>query len=152
MTRLADVVNASDIVLHSFIEEVRRFYPFFPAAGGRVARPFTWRGMSFDRDEWLLLDLYGTNHDPRIHDDPGRFRADRFLRQPNTCMVAQGFGPLRQGHRCAGEGATVALLATLLRTWRHASRVTLPDPDAPIPTWRIPTLPRHGVLMRVEAD
>lgn len=50
--------------MQAFVQEVRRFYPFFPAVGGRAMEAFRWRDIVFDRDDWVILDLYGTNHDP----------------------------------------------------------------------------------------
>lgn len=37
--------------LDGFVQEVRRFYPFFPAIGGRVNRPFQWRGRQFKQGD-----------------------------------------------------------------------------------------------------
>jgi fatty-acid peroxygenase len=41
--------------LEGFVEEVRRFYPFFPAIGGRVREPFEWKGIRFERGSWCSL-------------------------------------------------------------------------------------------------
>jgi fatty-acid peroxygenase len=49
-----------------FVQEVRRFYPFFPFVEGRVLDDFEWRGRRFAKGTWVLLDLYGTNHDTRV--------------------------------------------------------------------------------------
>lgn len=46
-----------------FVQEVRRFYPFFPAVMARVRNAFEWRGYRFERGARAMLDLYGTNHD-----------------------------------------------------------------------------------------
>src|SRR3546814_15017346 len=48
-----------------FVQEVRRFYPFFPAVAALVRREFEWRGYHFPSGRRVILDLYGTNHDPR---------------------------------------------------------------------------------------
>lgn len=53
-----------------FVQEVRRFYPFFPLVGGRVTTPFEWNGVHFPEGRRVLLDLYGTNRDARHWDDP----------------------------------------------------------------------------------
>ena len=47
--------------LTSFVQEVRRYYPFFPFTGGLVRQPFEWRGHKFSKGDRVLLDLYGTN-------------------------------------------------------------------------------------------
>jgi fatty-acid peroxygenase len=63
----------------AFVQEVRRFYPFFPAAAARVRDDFEWRGLRFPRGTLTLLDLYGTNHDPRTWAAPDVFRPERFV-------------------------------------------------------------------------
>jgi fatty-acid peroxygenase len=45
-----------------FAEEVRRYYPFLPAIGGRALHDFDWHGMRIAKGTWVLLDLYGTDH------------------------------------------------------------------------------------------
>ena len=47
------------------VQEVRRFYPFFPLVAGLVASSFEWRGYRFPEGRRVLLDVYGTNRDPR---------------------------------------------------------------------------------------
>jgi fatty-acid peroxygenase len=42
-----------------FVQEVRRFYPFFPMVGPRVRTAFDWQGVHFPRGRRVLLDLYG---------------------------------------------------------------------------------------------
>lgn len=49
-----------------FIQEVRRFYPFFPFILALVKKDFSWKGYQFEEGTLTLLDLYGTNHDPKI--------------------------------------------------------------------------------------
>jgi fatty-acid peroxygenase len=51
-----------------FVQEVRRFYPFFPAVAARVRRDFEWKDYRFPRGRRVVLDLYGTDHDPRSWD------------------------------------------------------------------------------------
>lgn len=46
--------------LEPFVQEVRRFFPFFPAVPGRVREPFEWRRHHFREGDWVILDLYGT--------------------------------------------------------------------------------------------
>ena len=62
-----------------FVQEVRRFFPFFPAVAGRVRETFEWRGYRFDRGTHVMLDLHGTNHDSRVWREPDAFRPERFL-------------------------------------------------------------------------
>jgi len=98
-----------DEELERFVQEVRRFYPFFPLIGGRVQTAFEWRGHHFAKGTWVLLDMYGTNHDPRSWDDPYTFRPERFRSWDGSAfsLIPQGGGDHATGHRCAGEGLTI---------------------------------------------
>ncbi|RKJ53572.1 cytochrome P450, partial [Butyricicoccus sp. 1XD8-22] len=55
--------KADDKDFEMFVNEVRRFYPFFPFVAARVNRDFTWKDYKIKKDTLALLDLYGTNHD-----------------------------------------------------------------------------------------
>lgn len=50
----------------AFVDEVRRYYPFFPVIGGRVRSQFRWREHDFKDGDWVLLGLHATNPDARI--------------------------------------------------------------------------------------
>lgn len=111
------VQSGDEDYLEWFVQEVRRFYPFFPAVGGRVLEEFEWRGVRFAKDSWVLLDLYGTNHDPRIWGDPQVFGPERFRdwnRSPFN-FIPQGGGDFDLGHRCAGEWITIQAVKTAVR-------------------------------------
>ena len=45
-----------------FAQKVRRFYPFFPVIGGKVLESFDWNGHHFYESQWVILDIYGSNH------------------------------------------------------------------------------------------
>src|SRR3546814_10231988 len=40
------LIAGSDAEREAFVQEVRRFFPFFPFVGGRVREGFDWRGRS----------------------------------------------------------------------------------------------------------
>ncbi|MGY1914369.1 cytochrome P450 [Blastococcus sp. SYSU DS0973] len=143
---------ADDEALRAFAQEVRRFYAFFPVVGGRVAEEFTWRNRTFRRGEWLLLDLYATNHDARIWGDPEVFRPERFReRTPGPFdLVPQGGGDHATTHRCAGEWPTVRLLERavgLLAALPH----DVPPQDLTVDLTQMPTSPRSGMVVQVRA-
>jgi fatty-acid peroxygenase len=143
-----ELERGSDEDLERFVQEVRRFYPFFPAIGGRVEREFDWRGHHFVKGTWVLLDIYGTNHDPRTWRDPEAFRPDRFKVHETTPFdfVPQGGGSHAQTHRCPGEDITVALVKSALR---HLAtlRYDVPPQDLSIDLATMPTLPASGFVM-----
>src|SRR5690625_1349684 len=98
---------------HMFIQEVRRFYPFFPFVVALVKKDFIWNGYPFKKGTLTLLDLYGTNHDPTIWEKPELFNPDRFATLEHNYnlfdLIPQGGGDFL-GHRCAGEWVTIELM------------------------------------------
>jgi fatty-acid peroxygenase len=95
-----------------------------------------------------MLDLYGTNHDPRAWDAPNEFRPDRFRdREPGPFeFVPQGGGGHATGHRCAGEWATVALMKGALEFLTQRIEYEVPDQNLSIDMRRLPALPRSRVV------
>jgi fatty-acid peroxygenase len=133
-----------------FAQEVRRFYPFFPAVGGRAREPLTFRGHRLSRGAWVLFDLHGTNHDPRIWGDPEVFRPARFVQRPVGFydLVPQGAGDAMRDHRCAGEDASVALTSRAVRLLVEAIDYVVPTQDLRVSRTRMPTLPASGFVLR----
>ncbi len=127
----------------AFVQEVRRHYPFFPFVGGLVREPFDWRGHPFQKGDWVLLDLYGTNHDPRLWQDPEQFRPERFAEKtPRAAeLVPQGGGDHHDGHRCAGEWLTIALMKSALRMLTREMDYAVPAQDLTIDLTRVPARP-----------
>jgi fatty-acid peroxygenase len=147
-------LRQSDDDLDEFADEVRRFYPFIPFIGGRVLQAFTWRNHDFKKEEWVLIDLYGTNHDPRIWGDPENFRPDRFHEQSfgPFDLVSHGAGDRRTTHRCPGEWITVEQIKTIARLLVREMRYDVPPQDLRIAPIRIPALPRsHFIMEHVQA-
>jgi fatty-acid peroxygenase len=139
-----------DEALGSFVHEVRRFYPFFPAIAGRVAEEFEWRGYTFPTGRLLLLDLYGTNRDSRLWDAPGEFRPERFRGwkgDPFT-FVPQGGGDHAAGHRCAGEWMTIELMKVGVRALTQLVRFEVPPQDLRVRLSRMPARPESGFVIR----
>lgn len=123
--------------------------PFFPAVGGRALTSFEWRGHPFWPGDWFLLDLYGTDHDPRIWTDPETFRPERFLeRDVNPFqLIPQGGGDHRTGHRCSGEWSTVALVKRAARLLTTTMTYDVPDQDLTVRLNRFPTQPTSRFVM-----
>lgn len=137
------IADASDEALEAFAQEIRRYYPFFPIVGGRALTSFEWRGHLFSPDDWVLLDLYGTDHDRRIWTDPEDFRPERFIeREVNAFqLIPQGGGDPRAGHRCPGEAITIALVKRALRLLTASVTYDVPDQDLSVRMDRFPTHP-----------
>jgi len=130
--------------LEWFVQEVCRFYPFFPGVGGRVQRAFDWRGHHFAKGAWVLLDIYGTNHDPRSWEEPQAFRPDRFRHWNGSPFnfIPQGGGDFDHGHRCAGKWITIALMKTVVRMLTTRMRYEVPEQDLRIDLSRMPAQPK----------
>lgn len=138
-----------DESIEAFVQEVRRFYPFFPMVGGRALEEFEWRGHRFERGNWVLLDLYGTNHDARIWDQPERFLPERFLGwlgNPYT-LIPQGGGDYYSGHRCPGEWITIELAKQAVHLLTSEIAYKVPLQDLRIRLSRMPALPESRFVI-----
>jgi fatty-acid peroxygenase len=135
--------------LEHFVQEVRRFYPFFPVIGGRAQRDFEWRNTRFAAGDWVLLDLYATNHDERLWTEPNRFRPERFEHWDGdrNSLIPQGAGDAATGHRCPGERATIELMKEATSILAGELQYTVPDQDLRISLRGFPALPRSRFLM-----
>ncbi|RAK56567.1 cytochrome P450 [Phenylobacterium deserti] len=138
-----------DSLLEAFVQEVRRFYPFFPAVGGRARQAFEWRGVRFEKGDWVLLDLYGTLHDPRSWTDPERFDPERFQRGEANAFnfIPQGAGEVAKTHRCPGEWITIELMKRAVRQLVSGMTYDVPPQDLSVDLGRMPALPASRFLM-----
>ena len=137
--------------LAAFLEEVRRSYPFFPAIVARVRTDFEWQDWRFPRGRRTLLDVYGTNQDPRVWELPERFRPERFLEgAPGPFdFVPQGGGEPRRDHRCPGEPLSLALMRQAVRFLLHRVDYEVPPRSLAIDRHRLPALPLDGFTIRI---
>jgi fatty-acid peroxygenase len=142
-------LRARDADLEPFVQEVRRFYPLFPAAVARVRTPFTWNGFHFPRGRRVLLDLYGTDHDPRLWEEPDEFRPQRFQSWGGDAygFIPQGGGDHYDHHRCPGEWITIELMKAGLAQLTRAMDYDVPEQDLRISLRRIPTIPASRFVM-----
>ena len=138
-----------DAYLEYFVQEVRRYYPFFPFLAARVRHDFHWHGYRFPAGRRVMLDLYGTNHDPRIWQMPEAFRPERYAERETGAFshIPQGGGDYRLGHRCPGEWITVALMKQALRLLAVEVDYEVPAQDLTVDLARMPTLPASGFVI-----
>ena len=138
-----------DQYLEWLVQEVRRFYPFFPVVGGRVLQAFDWRGHHFTEGTWVLLDLYGTLHDDRTWEAPETFRPERFRgRQVSAFdLIPQGGGDHHVNHRCAGEWITIALMQRAVQLLTTTMRYDVPVQDLRIDLSRMPAIPESRLVL-----
>lgn len=135
--------------LQTFAQEIRRYYPLTPFLAARVKKDFNWQQCEFSKDMLVLLDIYGTDHDSRIWDNPNEFRPERFVNwQKNLYkFIPQGGGDAAQGHRCPGEGITVEILKTSINFLINNIEYNVPYQDLDYSLNRIPTFPNSGFVM-----
>jgi fatty-acid peroxygenase len=133
-----------------FVQEVRRFYPFGPFVGARARINFNWRKYRIKKGTLVLLDLYGTNHDPRLWVLPNRFLPERFQYRVDTPydFIPQGGGDAKTGNRCPGEPVVIGIMEISMNFLVNHLKYEVPVQDLSYSLVRMPTLPKSGFLMR----
>jgi fatty-acid peroxygenase len=129
--------------LAAFADEVRRYYPFVPMLAARVRHATRFQRRVLPRGRRVLLDVYGTLHDPAHWPDPDAFDIDRFRSGPvdPDAFVAQGGGNPATGHRCPGEGVATELIEIATRWLLDSGQ--LEAASTRIPLDRMPTRPEY---------
>ncbi|WP_218110139.1 cytochrome P450 [Oligoflexus tunisiensis] len=135
--------------LEAFVQEVRRFYPFFPFIAGRATTNFEWHDYVFKEGSLVLFDIYGTNHDPDIWKDPEAFRPERFMENEINLfsLVAQGAGDVVKGHRCPGEWIAIELMKRSAHLLTNMMMYDIPEQDLSIDFSRMPAIPKSKLIM-----
>ncbi len=133
-----------------FVQEVRRFYPFFPFAAAKVKKDFTWNGYIFKKGILTLLDLYGTNHDPEIWNNPDVFQPERFVDWEGSPFdfIPQGGGDYFMDHRCAGEWVTMEVMKVSLDYLMNQIDYEIPNQDLSFSLVNIPSIPKSSVVLK----
>ena len=147
---LRQYVNESSKNLENFVHEVRRFYPFFPAIMAKTKLSFEFNGYYIRKNRRALLDIYGTNHDPRLWRNPDKFDPDRFNDQviKEFNFIPQGGGNAATNHRCAGEQATIEIMKTFTKFLTQKMSYKLPKQDLTIDKRRLPALPQSRIILK----
>ncbi|ROS75491.1 cytochrome P450 [Cellulomonas sp. PhB143] len=140
-----------DDAVRDFAAEVRRHAPFFPVIGARARKDVEWRGEVLAAGTWVVLDLYGTNHDARLWPHPTRFDPGRYARGQGDrrAIVAQGFGSYDDDHRCPGEPATARMVEEAVRVFLELDWEPVVGQDLSVPPGRMPARVADGVLIRL---
>ena len=140
--------GAGDDERERFVQEVRRYHPFFPALAAVTETPVVVAGQDVPRHCRVLLDIYGTNRDPRTFPDPGSFDPDRFLEPPGEfAFIPQGGGDPALGHRCPGEPLTVEVMKAAVGVLVDELDYEVPPQDLQVSTRRMPTGPASGFVV-----
>lgn len=143
------LITGDDKFLTMFAQEIRRFYPFGPFLGARVRNDFQWHNYHFRKGDLVLLDIYGTNHDPLIWNTPNVFRPERFnsLNVQPFDFIPQGGGDYKTGTRCPGEGLVVELLKVSMAFLAKCLEYEVPLQDLSYRLNRIPAIPKSRFIM-----
>jgi fatty-acid peroxygenase len=135
--------------LEAFVQEVRRYYPFFPFVTAKVRTSFEWRGYQFPRGRRVILDLFGSNHHEGEWEDPEQFRPERFRGReldPFT-LIPQGGGDHHRDHRCAGEWITIAVMVAAARILTSEMSYRVPEQDLRVDHAEFPAGPADGFVI-----
>jgi fatty-acid peroxygenase len=132
-----------------FSQEVRRYYPFGPFLGARVKNDFQLNDYRLKKGMLVLLDMYGTNHDSRIWNNPDEFDPERFKEWKGSLFdfIPQGGGDPAVTHRCPGEGITVEILKAFLDFLVNKIDYEVPRQNLDYSLSKMPTLPESGFIM-----
>ncbi|MDF2446998.1 MAG: fatty-acid peroxygenase [Moraxellaceae bacterium] len=138
-----------DLYLHAFVQEVRRFFPFFPMVAARSRRSIDWKGFRIPSGARVMLDLYATNHDPKLWQAPDTFYPERFFRQEPGAysFVPQGGGDAHVHHRCPGENLTLDLMKTVASFLARDVRYELAKQDRRLDWQHLPPLSRPVCIL-----
>lgn len=140
--------GAGDAERERFVQEVRRYHPFFPALAAVTETPVVVAGETVPGHCRALLDVYGTNRDPRTFPDPGLFDPDRFLDPPGEfAFIPQGGGDPVLGHRCPGEQLTLEVMKAAVGVLVDELAYDVPAQDLSVSRRRVPTAPTSGFVI-----
>ncbi|WP_156290380.1 cytochrome P450 [Oceanobacillus salinisoli] len=133
-----------------FVQEVRRYYPFFPFAAARARKDFLWKGHDFKKGNLVLLDIYGTNHHPDLWEKPNQFYPEHFQDRENNPFdfIPQGGGEYKLGHRCPGEWLTIEVMKASLDMLMNHMEYEVPEQDLDYSMSRMPSLPKSRIIMK----
>lgn len=132
-----------------FIQEVRRYYPFFPFIAALVKDDFTWNEYDFKEGTLTLLDLYGTNHHPKQWEKPDSFYPGRFSKWEGNPFgfIPQGGGDYWLGHRCAGEWVTIQVMKVSLDYLVNQMDYDIPRQDLSFSMVSMPSIPQSKITI-----
>lgn len=144
------IQQEGDELIGSFVQEVRRFYPFFPFVAAKVRKDFEWKGYPFTKGTKVFLDLYGTNHHRDSYKEPYQFDAERFMEREPTAfdLIPQGGGDHHHNHRCAGEWLTIEAMKVGVKFLATAMEYKVPNQDLSLELNRFPALPKSRFVIR----
>ncbi|MCL3882465.1 cytochrome P450 [Marivita sp. GX14005] len=134
---------------HAFVQEIRRTYPFFPATAAIARNDIDWHGTTIEAGTRVVLDIYGTNREAEVWDDPDRFEPERFLSgEPGRySLIPQGGGAHAKTHRCPGEWLTILLMERFAAFLTRDLGWRLSDPNSALDYSALPARPEKPLRL-----
>ncbi len=117
-----------------------------------MRKTFDWQGYRFPKGRRVILDLYGTNHDTQLWEQPDTFQPERFRHWNGSAFnfIPQGGGDHYHNHRCPGEWITIDLMKVAVRMLTSAMTYDVPEQDLRVSMTSMPTIPKsHFVISNV---
>ncbi|MBT2640587.1 MULTISPECIES: cytochrome P450 [unclassified Bacillus (in: firmicutes)] len=96
------------------------------------------------KDSLYCLNMYATNHDSRIWNEPNSFILQRFKDWDGSLFdfIPQRGGDPAKEYRCLGERITIEVMKAILSFLINEIGYEIPDQD--LAAVRIPSLPESG--------
>lgn len=114
-----------------------------------MKKDFVWEGYQFKENTLTLLDLYGTNHDKRLWNEPFEFQPERFQEQTDKVdyLIPQDGGDYLTGHRCPGEFATIKMMKIAADFLANKINYDLPKQDFTYSMTEMPSMPKDKMIL-----
>lgn len=146
----------------AFAQEVRRTFPFVPALPGLIRYNTVVQGCPVDKGDRVVIDVLGTNTNPREWENASTFDPERFYARTDLesledyenieMLIPQGGKGVRTGHRCPGEKIAVTALAAAVSALCQPGVEISAEPEDRTFDWRkVLTRPSTGVRVAVSS-
>jgi cytochrome P450 family 135 len=116
LRRLVEEIDGGegDEYMQAVIHETLRVRPVVPGVVRLLQEPLTVAGYELPEGTRVVPSIYLTNSNPRVYEDPKRFKPERFLDQaPDTFAWIPFGGGIR---RCIGASFAMLEMKVMLRT------------------------------------
>ncbi len=148
--RLKLQVTKDQNYAYKFAQEVRRIFPFVPFLPGRLKQNIEFDGYSLKKNTLIILDVFGTTHDPKLFENPYQFNPNRFEDWDGSPfdLIPQGGGDFYTNHRCAGEWMTVIVMEETINYFANKIDFSVPTQDLSVKLDQFPGKVTSGTVIR----
>ena len=96
--------------MHGFVKEVLRWRPITQGLPHSTTEDDTYMGYKIRKGSTILFNHVDAHRDEDVYPDPGAFRPERFIKNPNLPLGAFGFGR----RSCPGRHFAMMVLETMI--------------------------------------